>query len=88
MIHAVIALGFCLLAYFVPYFVYMPLLIVGFYVGRELAQAEYRYIHEYCGGKRANMPWYAPFTPKAWTLKSMVDWIGPLAVVAVYFEVC
>ena len=42
-----------------------------FYLGREHAQAEYRYIEEYCGRKRANMPTFAGFYAKAWNIKSM-----------------
>ena len=80
MIHAAISLLFCLIvaathgnsaALFLPGI---------WYAGREFAQAEYRYIAEFCGGKRANMPWYAPFTPEAWTVKGMLDWILPSLV--------
>lgn len=67
----ILVFGFCPTMYFLP---------AMFYVGREFAQAEYRYIEEYCGRKRANMPWWAPFTPKAWTLKGMLDWVLPILV--------
>jgi hypothetical protein len=57
------------------------LLAAGFYLGREIAQAEYRVIQTYYGGKRANMPWYGGFERRAWDKKSMLDWVLPLAAV-------
>ena len=58
----------------------------GFYVGREIAQAEYRYI-EANGGKRYACPWYCGFLPSAWNLKSVLDWGLPVAI-AMGFVVC
>jgi hypothetical protein len=53
--------------------------ICGFYVGREIAQAEYRWIEHYGNGLRANMPWYGPFDPRVWhKLDAWIDWLGPL----------
>lgn len=80
MIHAAISLLFCLFvaathgnseALFLP---------AIWYMGREFAQAEYRYIAAYCGGKRANMPWYGGFLPDAWTVKGVLDWLLPSLV--------
>lgn len=48
-----------------------------FFIGREHAQAEYRNIEHNYERKRANMPWWGGFDPKAWNLKSMLDWILP-----------
>ena len=48
----------------------------AFYLGREIAQSEYRYIQSH-GGKRANCPWYCGFLPEAWTVKSVVDCVLP-----------
>jgi hypothetical protein len=48
-----------------------------FFIGREYAQAEYRVIQKFYDGKRANMPWWGGFDPKAWNLKSMLDWLLP-----------
>ena len=56
------------------------LLAAGFYLGREHAQAEYRVIQTYYGGKRANMPWYGGFEPRGWDMKSMLDWILPTVI--------
>lgn len=53
----------------------------GYYLGREMAQAEHRVIQKYYDGKRANMPWYGGFKPRGWDRKSMLDWILPLAAV-------
>ena len=56
-------------------FLWLPLV----YIGREHAQAEYRYIQSH-GGKRANCPWYCGFLPEAWTVKGIMDWLIPLIV--------
>ena len=79
MIHALITLAICgalyvlqcpWLAFFYP---------AAFYVGREVAQAEYRYIESH-GKKRANCPSWCGFIPSAWTLKGILDWACPLIV--------
>lgn len=55
-----------------------------YFIGREIAQAEYRAIYNYYGRKRANAPWWCGFERRAWTRKSVLDWAAPsLAVVAV-----
>jgi membrane protein required for beta-lactamase induction len=60
------------------------LFAIGYYLGREMAQAEYRVIQTYYGGKRANMPWWGAFQRRAWNVKSILDWVLPsLAVVIV-----
>lgn len=51
----------------------------AFYVGRELAQAEYRWIERYGLGLRANLPFTGQFDPRVWTLKSLSDMLLPLA---------
>ncbi|MBB3938684.1 hypothetical protein GGR39_000313 [Novosphingobium fluoreni] len=51
----------------------------GYFIGREIAQAEYRWIEMFGAGLRANMPWWAPFDRRVWlTLDQYVDWIGPV----------
>jgi hypothetical protein len=57
---------------------------IGYYLGREMAQAEYRLIQKHYGGKRANMPWWGAFQRRAWDQKSVLDVLLPsLAVIAV-----
>ncbi|HUD91429.1 hypothetical protein [Sphingobium sp.] len=52
----------------------------AYFIGRELAQAEYRWIERFGEGLRANMPWWGPFDRRVWTtLDQWVDWVGPLA---------
>lgn len=41
-----------------------------FYVGRELTQAEYKWIKKYGQGKRKNMPWYGALYPSVWDTHS------------------
>ena len=55
------------------------MLAVGFFFGREHAQAEYKAINTDFGGKRANMSWYAGFKPKYWTLDAVLDVLFPVA---------
>lgn len=50
------------------------------YIGRENAQAEYRWIERYGSHLRANMPWWGAFDPKVWTLRDLAGWLLPLAV--------
>lgn len=51
----------------------------AYFIGREAAQAEYRWIEWFGQGRRANMPWWGPFDPQVWvTLDQWVDWLGPL----------
>lgn len=51
----------------------------GYFIGREIAQAEYRWIEIYGAGLRANMPWWAPFDSRVWPkLDQYVDWLGPV----------
>ncbi len=56
------------------------------FIAREHAQAEYRWIAQFGAGKRANMPWWGGFDWRAWNLPSLLDWLVPvLACSAVYF---
>ncbi|MCX9145726.1 hypothetical protein [Erythrobacter sp. WG] len=51
----------------------------GYFIGREVAQAEYRWIEQFGGGLRANMPWNAVFDPRVWqTAVQVADWLGPV----------
>ena len=79
--HILISIAFCLLLGLINPFLCM---IPGFfYLGREIAQAEHRYIssHE---GNRADFPWYVGFYKEAWTKKGMLDWINPMIVSVVF----
>jgi hypothetical protein len=51
----------------------------AYFVGREFAQAEYRWIEYFGAGRRANMPWWGPFDVRVWLkLDQWIDWIGPI----------
>lgn len=52
----------------------------GYYIGREMAQAEYRVIQKYYDGRRSKMPWYGAFEARGWDKKAMLDWILPAIV--------
>lgn len=50
----------------------------AYFFGREIAQAEYRWIELYGHGLRANMPWWGPFDLRVWPkLDQWIDWMGP-----------
>jgi hypothetical protein len=55
------------------------------FIAREVTQAEYRWIDQFGGGQRANLPWWGMFDPRVWThLDSWLDWVAPtVAVTAV-----
>ena len=51
----------------------------AYFIGREMAQAEYRWIEQFGQGRRANMPWWGPFDPRVWQTKDQfVDWLAPV----------
>ena len=50
----------------------------GWAISREITQAEYRWIEQFGGGHRANMPWWGGFDPAVWhKLDPWLDWIAP-----------
>jgi len=55
----------------------------GYYIGREMAQAEYRVIQNFYDGKRVNMPWYGAFERRAWNVKSISDFVLPIAATTI-----
>lgn len=61
---------------------------MGFFFGREHAQAEERIIKSKYGGKRENMPFLGGFERSAWNVPSFLDMIVPVIMTAaVYFVV-
>lgn len=55
-----------------------------YFIGREVAQAEYRWIEAFSEGRRANMPWHAVFDPRVWqTPDQLADWLGPVLLTSV-----
>lgn len=91
MVHAILSALFCGLINILALYLsnsYIPWVCVtpaSFYIGREIAQAEYRYIESRCRGHRVAMPWWAVFTIDAWTVKGMLDWILPCVVSAICY---
>lgn len=80
MIHALITLALAALAWPFGWHAEVAAISTAFYCGREHAQAEYRAINSFYGGKRASAPWWCGFERRAWSVKSLVDWMGPVAV--------
>jgi hypothetical protein len=53
----------------------------AWFISRELAQAEYRWIEQFGAGLRANMPWWGGFDLRVWPKADQwLDWIVPSAV--------
>ena len=80
MIHALITLALAALASIVGLHAEVAAMSAAFYCGREHAQAEYRAIKSFYDGKRDNAPWWCGFESRAWNMKSIIDWVGPLLV--------
>lgn len=49
-----------------------------FFIGREVTQAEYRWIANFGNGRRVNMPWWGSVDLAVWNLKSIGDILLPL----------
>lgn len=61
------------------------LVMAAFYVGREITQAEYRWISSFGEGRRANMPFWGGLDWQVWNVKSLGDVLAPmLAALAVW----
>lgn len=87
MIHGVITLLVCAMLWATPLPWPAMLLPAAGYIGREVAQAEYRYIEDH-GGERKKAPWYCGFMPKAWTAKGLADCLVPLVVGIAFCVLC
>ena len=56
---------------------------IGFFAGREHSQAEYKSIQQFYDGKRANMPDWAGFMPRAWSKDAVLDLVFPIIAVSI-----
>lgn len=57
---------------------------ICFYLGREIAQAEYRKIEASASSLRKDMPLFGGLDPRFWTMKSfLADLVIPSAVVCI-----
>lgn len=82
LIHTIIALALQLICVLLTSDWWLGAAIgASFYIGREIAQAEYRIIYTHYGRKRANAPWWCGFDRRAWTVKGLLDWLVPAAAV-------
>ena len=58
-------------------------LTVAYWLGREMAQAEERYMSMH-RTNRAGSPWWMAFKREAWTAKGLLDWALPAGAVVAY----
>lgn len=70
LLHSITVILAWLVGYVVGYPTLFILCSVWYFIGREIAQAEYRWIEYYGKGKRANMPWYVPLDLRLWDVHS------------------
>ena len=78
MIHSLLSLAFCIPVVFLgaPWpLLFWPALL---YAGREHAQAEERWMRAR-NLNREKSPWWCGFAASAWTAKSLLDFLLPLA---------
>ena len=85
MIHAIISIIFCCIILLLRYPAHIMLWPGVFYVSREFAQAEYRYVLTYCNGLFSQMPTFAGFYVDIWNKKSLLDWILPVLVSLIFY---
>ena len=53
----------------------------GYFLGREIAQAEYRWIEQFGEGLRANLPWWGALDGRVWPRPDQTaDWLLPILV--------
>ena len=70
--HAVLTAIFCAAVMIAGASMYWFACPAVFFIGREHAQAEYRWIQRYGNGLRANMPWWGGFDARIWDRHSFV----------------
>jgi hypothetical protein len=58
------------IGYFFGYAIEGAVLMMTFFVGRELTQAEYKWIQRYGLGRRYNLPWWGALDPRVWDTHS------------------
>ena len=87
MIHAGLAALFCVCVVVLRGRAWLCLWPAVFYVSREFAQVEYRYVLRYAHGSFADMPTFAGFYPIVWNQKSLLDWLLPTLVSCVFWWV-
>ena len=82
--HVLVTIAVMIAAYLLGYSaVIAGAMTVAYWLGREMAQAEYRYMSMH-KTNRAGAPWWMSLKREAWTVKGMLDWALPAgAVVAV-----
>lgn len=79
MVHAAIAIGIQAVIGFPTRNWWLGAAVaISFFAGREITQAEYRWIAAFGSGQRANMPWWGGLDPAAWTTKSVFDLALPV----------
>ena len=82
--HVLVTIAAMIAAYMLGYSaVIAGAMTVAYWLGREMAQAEYRYMY-IKRINRAMAPWWMSLKREAWDIKSVMDWALPAgAVVAV-----
>ena len=80
--HTIIALICTLIGFLLGNIIAGAAFGAALFIGREHAQAEYRWIDTLGHGRRDLLPWYGGFSLSAWGWSSLFDWLVPAVVVA------
>lgn len=87
LVHAIIAIGIQLFVGCITHnWTTGAVAGIFYFLGREYTQAEQRNIQQNYENKRANMPLLGGMQPRAWNLKSILDFTVPsIAVILVAY---
>lgn len=84
--HAITVIIAAMIGFLVGYPFFASLLATSFFIGRELTQAEYKWIERYGNGRRANMPWWGALDHRVWDFHSWFwNLTLPILVTAIIF---
>jgi hypothetical protein len=82
--HTLISLGLQIILFFIFSSWWIgAILASGIFIGREYAQAEYRWIAQFGNGLRENMRWDDPLDPKVWNFHNFF-WNMVLPIICVF----
>lgn len=84
LIHTITVLVFAAIGWALGHPVLAAWFAVMYFVGREIAQAEYKWIEYYGGGFRKNMPWWGAVDHRVWDVHSFWwNLTAPILVAAI-----
>ncbi len=70
--HSLYVAAAAVLGYVIGFQLLFTLSAIFFFIGREHAQAEYRWIETFGEHKRANLPWWGALDKRVWDTHSLI----------------